>query len=286
MRAGKQSQNDKSDRRERSAAHSGNRALSVTTSTRSISTFKFVVFLVMVGLFAVSCGRRAAAPPPPPPQAAAPPPSAPAPAVTLSATPASIDQGGATTLEWSARNSNNVRIEPGIGGVPASGTRSVSPNSSVTYTATATGPGGTSTDTVRVTVNAAAPPPTAPPIPDRPAATVEELFNTTVQPIYFDYDQAELRADQVRQLQSNVRFLAQNAGLQFAVSGHADERGSQEYNIGLGDRRANAVRQYLIEQGIGQGRSNTVSFGEDRPVCTDTTEGCFQRNRRVEFVLR
>ncbi len=279
MRSGKPSETGRSDYRVGGAAQSGG-------SGRWTSPFTYVVLLVLMGMFSYSCGRAATAPPPPPPEAAAPPPPPPAPAVTLTASPASIEQGETTSLEWSARNSNTVRIEPGIGGVPASGTRSISPNSSVTYTATAMGPGGTSTDTVRVTVNAAAPPPTAPPVPDRPAPTVEELFNTTVQPIYFDYDQADLRADQVGQLQSNVRFLAQNAAVQFTVSGHADERGSQEYNIGLGDRRANAVRQYLIEQGVAQGRINTVSFGEDRPTCRDTTEGCYQRNRRVEFVLR
>jgi len=279
MRSGKPSGIGKSDFRVGGAAQSGK-------SGRCGSPATFVVLLVLVGLFSLSCGRAATAPPPPPAEEAAPPPPPPAPAVTLSAAPASIEQGETTTLEWSARNANTVRIEPGIGGVPVSGTRSISPNSSVTYTATAMGPGGTSTDTVRVTVNAAAPPPTAPPVPDRPAPTVEELFNSTVQSVYFDYDQAELRADQVGQLQSNVRFFAQNGGVQFTVSGHADDRGSQEYNIGLGDRRANAVRQYLIEQGIAQGRINTVSFGEDRPTCTDTTEDCYQRNRRAEFVLR
>jgi len=279
MRRGKPSGIGRSDFRVGGAAQSGE-------SERKSSPSTNVALLVLVCLLSFSCGRPVAAPPPPPPEAAAPPPPPPAPVVTLGASPDSIEQGEATTLEWSARNSNSVRIEPGLGGVPASGTRSVSPNSSVTYTATAMGPGGTSTDTVRVTVNAAPPPPEAPPVPDRPTPTVEELFRTTVQPIYFDYDQADIRADQVGQLQSNVRFLAQNGGVQFTVSGHADERGSQEYNIGLGDGRANAVRQYLIEQGIAQGRINTVSFGEDRPTCTDMTEGCYQRNRRVEFVLR
>ena len=278
MKPGKPSGIGRSDFRVGGAAQSGK-------SGRCGSPSKYAVLLVLVGLFSFSCGRAATAPPPPPAEEAAPPPPPPAPAVTLSAAPASIEQGESTTLEWSARNANTVRIEPGIGGVPTSGTRSISPNSSVTYTATAMGPGGTSTDTVRVTVNAA-PPPEAPPVPDAPEPTVEELFNRTVQPIYFDYDQAELRPDQVSQLQSNVRFLAQNGGVQFTASGHADDRGSQEYNIGLGDRRANAVRQYLIEQGIAQGRINTVSFGEDRPTCTDATEGCYQRNRRVEFVLR
>ena len=278
MKSGKPSEFGRSDWRVGGAAQSGMRGPGNRPSG-------WLVLLVFVGLFSFSCGRPAAAPPPPP-EEAAPPPPPPAPAVNLSASPASIEQGGSTTLEWDTNNANTVRIEPGIGEVGTSGTRSVSPDSSVTYTATATGPGGTATDTVRVTVNAAAPPPAAADVPDAPAPTVEELFNSTVQPVLFDYDQSEIRADQVGQLQANVRFLSQNAGVQFTVSGHADERGSQEYNIGLGDRRANAVRQYLIEQGVAVARINTVSFGEDRPTCTATTEGCYQQNRRADFVLR
>lgn len=243
--------------------------------------------LLLLTLVSASC-RRPAAPPPPPPPApveAAPPP-APAPAITLSASESSIEQGGTTTLTWQSRNSNAVQIEPGIGSVDTSGSRNVSPGSSVTYTATATGPGGQSTDIVRVTVRAAAPPPSDPPLPDRPEPTLEELFRTNVQPIYFDYDQSEIRADQVGRLQNNARFLESNPNVRFTISGHADERGSQEYNIGLGDSRANAVREFLVRQGIDENRVSTVSFGEERPVCSAQTEGCYQENRRAEFVTR
>jgi peptidoglycan-associated lipoprotein len=279
MKSGKPSEFGRSDFRVGGAAQGGKNA---HRGSRSI----LIALLVCVSLFSFSCRRPAAPPPPPPPEASAPPPPPPAPAITLTASPASIAQGASTTLEWTARNSNAVRIEPGIGDVPTSGTRSVSPTASVTYTATASGPGGTSTDTVRVTVNAAAPPAAAPAPLDQPELTIEELFNSSMRSIYFDYDQAEIRPDQVGPLQGNLRFLMQNQGIAFTISGHADERGSQEYNIGLGDRRANAVRQYLIDNGIGAGRINTVSFGEDRPVCTDTTEACYQRNRRAEFALR
>ena len=104
--------------------------------------------------------------------------------------------------------------------------------------------------------------------------------------IYFDYDQSDIRADQVADLQSNARFLQQNAGVQFTISGHADERGTQEYNIGLGDRRANAVRQFLEEQGVAASRINTVSFGEERPTCTESNEMCWQDNRRAGLDIR
>ena len=118
------------------------------------------------------------------------------------------------------------------------------------------------------------------------ALTIDEIFDRDVQSILFDYDQADIRASEVGKVQAAARFLQQNAGVQITVSGHADERGSQEYNIGLGDRRANAVRQALIEAGIGATRINTVSFGEERPVCNASNEGCWQQNRRGEFAMR
>ena len=280
MKSGKPSRIGTPDFLVSGAAHSGDKKHG---SRRSL-----VALLMLVSLLSFSCRRPAPPPPPPPPEteAAPPPPPPPAPAISLSANPSSIEQGESTTLEWQAQNTGSVRIDPGVGNVAASGSRSVSPNSSVTYTATATGPGGMATDTVRVTVSIPPPPPAPPPVPDAPPPTVEELFRTTVQPVLFDYDQSDIRADQVGQLQTNARFLQQNVGLQFTVGGHADERGSQEYNIGLGDRRANAVRQFLIEQGVTESRINAVSYGEERPVCTQTTEPCYQRNRRAAFVLR
>ncbi len=246
-----------------------------------------VVFLLVISLFSFSC-RRPAAPPPPPaaPVVEETPAPAPEPTISLSVRPANIERGDSATLQWEAQNAASVRIEPGVGSVATSGNRGVNPTSSVTYTATATGPGGTATDIVRVTVRAAAPPPVTPPLPVTPELTIEELFRDNIQVIYFDYDQAEIRSDQVGALQNNARFLSQNAGVQFNITGHADERGSQEYNIGLGDRRANAVQQYLVGQGISESRINTVSFGEERPVCNDTTERCYQRNRRAELVTR
>src|SRR5690606_29047166 len=93
--------------------------------------------------------------------------------------------------------------------------------------------------------------------------TVEELFRANVRTVYFDYDRSDIRADQVGTLQAAARFLQQNGGLRFTISGHADERGSQEYNLGLGDRRAASIRQFLIEQGVAADRMQTVSYGEE-----------------------
>jgi peptidoglycan-associated lipoprotein len=213
------------------------------------------------------------------------PPPAPAPTITFTASQTAITTGQSTTLEWTATNANAVSIDPGIGPVATNGTRSVSPTASVTYNATATGPGGTASAPVRITVNpvaAAAPAPA----PAAPVLTVDQLFARDMQSILFDYDRSEIRPSEVAKVQTAVGFLQANAALQITISGHADERGSQEYNIGLGDRRANAVRQALIERGIALTRINTVSFGEERPVCTVANENCWQQNRRAEFARR
>ena len=244
-----------------------------------------LVLLTALLLLGVGCKKRVAAappPPPPPPPPAAPPP--PAPTITLRAAPTTINRGQATTLTWEARNAANVRIEPGLGEVMATGNRSVNPASSVTYQATAMGPGGTATDTARITVNIpAAPPPPPPPPPRPPDVNIDELFRQNIKTIHFDYDKADIRPDQVSLLQGNATWLKDHPEVRFMIEGHCDERGSAEYNIGLGDRRANATKEFLISQGVPLNRINTVSYGEERPECRDTNEDCYSRNRRAAF---
>ena len=243
------------------------------------------LILIMLALALCSCKRKVAAIPPTPPapsQPAQPPP--PAPTIALRAQPASIERGQSTTLQWEARNAGTVRIEPGLGEVTATGNRQVSPASSVTYTATATGPGGTATDTARVTVNVPAPPRGQPAPPrNTPAPTADELFRQNVQEIYFDYDKADIRPDQTARLQSNAAWLKEHPNTRFTVEGHCDERGSEEYNLGLGDRRANSVKEFLVSQGVPESRFTTISYGEERSVCSEQTEECYQRNRRAAF---
>jgi peptidoglycan-associated lipoprotein len=107
-----------------------------------------------------------------------------------------------------------------------------------------------------------------------------------VQTIYFDYDKADIRPDQVARLQANASWLREHRGLKFTIEGNCDERGSQEYNLGLGDRRANSVKEFLIRLGVDQSTINAISYGEERPVCKELTEQCYQRNRRAEFVIQ
>jgi peptidoglycan-associated lipoprotein len=188
------------------------------------------------------------------------------------------------TLQWEARNAANVQIEPGLGQVAMTGNRAVNPTSSVTYTATATGPGGSATDTARVTVNVPpAPTPPAPPRPTPPNVRMDDLFPQNVTDVFFDYDKADIRPGEMSTLQKNAAFLRQNGNVRFTIEGHCDERGSAEYNLGLGDRRANAAKEFLVQQGIQASRINVISYGEEKPTCRDQTEQCYQMNRRAHF---
>src|SRR5262249_19108990 len=203
------------------------------------------------------------------------------PAITLGADRATMEGGGATTLTWEARNAASVTIALDLGRVPVTGNRSVTPASSVTYTATATGPGGTASDIARVTVNVPAAPPTDNP-PTRPNVTSSSLSDN-VKDVFFDYDRAEIRGDMIATLQADATWLKSNPNVRFIVEGHCDERGSEEYNLGLGDRRANAVKEFLISQGVAANRINIISYGEERPFCRDQSETCYEMNRRAHF---
>ncbi len=257
------------------------------TSTRVKKVF--LLFLILTTLLTVACHPKTPVKGPDTnslPPRTEPPPATPAPAITLTAQPSTINRGQSTTLNWEARNSATVRIEPGLGEVAATGNRSVNPASSVTYTATATGPGGTATAVARITVNTPTEPAAGnsgrPSVSTNPL-TPDEVFHQNVKDVLFDYDKAEIRSDQVATLQGNAAWLKANPNVRMIIEGHCDERGSEEYNLALGDRRANAVKEYLISQGVQSNRINTVSYGEERPVCREETDACFAMNRRAAF---
>ena len=224
-------------------------------------------------------------PPPPPPVTNTPPP--PAPTVTLRAQPATIERGSSATLQWEARNAATVTITPEVGNVNLTGSRNVSPASSVSYQATATGPGGTATDVARVTVNVPVAPPVAdePRTPARPEVSVGALFEQNLGDVFFDYDKADISPAMVSVLQKGANWLKANPNIRLIVEGHCDERGSEEYNLALGDRRANGVKEFLVTQGVAATRMSVVSYGEERPQCRDESETCFEKNRRAHFVM-
>jgi peptidoglycan-associated lipoprotein len=141
------------------------------------------------------------------------------------------------------------------------------------------------------------PPPTAKPAPPPPprALTEEELFaketldelnkRAPLGDVNFDYDAATIRDDQRPILQKNADFLRRWTSTRISVEGHADSRGTNEYNLALGQRRANAVREYLISLGVGGDRMIVVSKGEETLLCTDDSDGCHARNRRGHFIF-
>ncbi|OLB86493.1 MAG: peptidoglycan-associated lipoprotein [Acidobacteria bacterium 13_2_20CM_2_57_6] len=207
---------------------------------------------------------------------------APAPArptVTLQASPASVNKGESSTLSWNSTDATQLSIEPEVGAVTAQGTTKVTPSDSTTYTITASGPGGSASATATVAVNAPPPPPPAPAGP-----TDDELFLREVRDAYFDYDKADIRPDARTALSKTADFLKSNPKFKVTIEGHCDERGSTEYNLGLGDRRASAVKQYLVSLGVPADRLSTVSFGKEKPFCMESTEACWQQNRRGHFV--
>lgn len=102
--------------------------------------------------------------------------------------------------------------------------------------------------------------------------------------IYFGYDQSDVTPGSMDLLSDHARYLADNPNAQIRLEGHADERGSREYNIGLGESRAQAVRQVLLLRGVGSGEMNTVSYGEERPAATGSDDEAWALNRRVELV--
>ncbi|HEX7183563.1 MAG TPA: peptidoglycan-associated lipoprotein Pal [Thermoanaerobaculia bacterium] len=103
--------------------------------------------------------------------------------------------------------------------------------------------------------------------------------------VYFEYDEDSLSDETRERLARNADLLKSSAQLTVTIEGHADERGTNEYNLALGDRRANAVRDYLTSLGVDGNRLRTLSYGEERPVCTNVDESCWSQNRRAHMVI-
>jgi peptidoglycan-associated lipoprotein len=134
------------------------------------------------------------------------------------------------------------------------------------------------------------PPPPADPVPDPLAADLVEAHAYAYRAgllgdVFFDFDRAELRAEARERLSKNAEFLRQRPEFTITIEGHCDERGTSEYNLALGERRAQAARAYLMSLGISEARLRSVSYGEERPVCRDADESCWQQNRRAHFLL-
>ncbi|HUJ81130.1 MAG TPA: peptidoglycan-associated lipoprotein Pal [Candidatus Acidoferrales bacterium] len=241
----------------------------------SLRQVAMVFCLAGLALLVGGCKKQVGAAPP----AAAPAPAPAQPTVTINASTTSINPGEAVTLTWSSTDATDLNLAPGVGRVAPSGTTTVTPAGSTTYQITANGPGGSATASVRVTVAAAAAeaPPAAQP-------GMDELFRQNVQDAYYDFNKSDLRADARSALTRTAEFLRSYPQIKVSIEGHCDERGSTEYNLGLGERRAQAARDFLIQLGIPTDRMTTVSYGKEQPFCSEHTETCWQQNRRAHFV--
>ncbi|MGA2435904.1 MAG: OmpA family protein [Bryobacteraceae bacterium] len=243
----------------------------------------FVLVALALALFAAGCKKKVPAPPPPPPPPVATPTPAPKPAVQLSVEPSAIERGQSAMLSWKVSDATDISIAPGIGAVDARGSRSVSPADTTTYTLTAKGPGGEEAATATLTVTL----PPAPVATPTPMPSLSELLAAEVQDAYFDYDKENVRTDASAALTKDAAALKQifielpNATV--VVEGHCDERGSAEYNLGLGDRRATSAKEFLVSLGVPADKLKTISYGKERPQCTEAAEDCWQKNRRAHF---
>jgi peptidoglycan-associated lipoprotein len=242
----------------------------VNNSKRNRIVVLGVLFLLLV---ASGCKKKEPAPPPPPPPKA--------PTATLSANPTSIQAGQSATLTWSTENATDVAMDGNK--VDPSGSQTVSPTQTTTYHLTAKGPGGTQEATAQVSV-APKPTPTPTPAPTPPPITDEQLFAQMVKDIYFDYDKADLRSDAQAALAQAAQIIKQK-GWKVQIEGNCDERGSTEYNLALGERRADAAKQALIQGGVSADSLKTISYGKEKPVCSESNEDCWQKNRHDHFVL-
>ncbi len=244
----------------------------MTINTITITRCATLIFALGAVMFLGACHKKVAPPPPPPP------PAPNAPTASLSANPNTLNPGQSTTLTWQTTNATDVSID-GIGPVDTSGSRQVTPAESTTYRLMAKGPGGTQDATARVTVNAAPAPPQ-----ETSNATEEELFAQNVKDVYFDYDKYDIRLADQGVIQGDARFLQQHPNIRITVEGHCDERGSTEYNLALGANRADAVKNALIQAGVAGDRIKTISYGKEKPFCSESNESCWQQNRRGHFV--
>ena len=249
----------------------------------------------LLAFFATGCAKKtvASTPTAPPPMRNDPPKQAMAPEKPVigrfSAEPSTVVKGSPATLRWSISGASDISIDQGIGSVQDSGTRQVFPSADTTYTLIARGVGGTSSSTVTVRVTEPEARPTVTPTVTPSRVTPTEFLSQNVQDAFFDYDSFTVRDDARGVLNTDAsalkRFFGNDsyAGTNIVIEGHCDERGSDAYNVALGDKRAQSAFEFLKGLGVTESRLKTVSYGKERPQCADGTEDCWQKNRRVHF---
>lgn len=119
---------------------------------------------------------------------------------------------------------------------------------------------------------------------DGPSGSAGGGEATSLQDVFFDFDQWVIRPESRKLLESDAQWLAANPKAKIQIEGHADERGTEEYNLALGERRAKSVMNFLVNLGVSPSRLSSISYGEEKPFCNDPSEDCYAKNRRAHFV--
>lgn len=235
----------------------------------ALAVAALAAFLITTG-----CHHKEAAAPEPP---APPTETAPAPTATITATPDTIQPGQSAVLNWTTTDATDVSID-GIGAVPTSGTKNVTPNATTTYHLVARGDGGSTDATATVTVNTATANNTS-------GELTAAEFEQNVKPIFFDYDSYSIRPDAQQTISQDAAFLQAHPNAKILIAGYCDDRGSAEYNLALGQNRANSAKSALTQAGVDASRIRTISYGKEKQFCTQENEACWQQNRRAMFTL-
>lgn len=250
--------------------------------------FVLSTLAVVIPFLSGACGKKSPTMAPPPssvrPGNDAPenlPPAA-QPTISISANPSSVQRTMQTTLSWDSKDAASVVIDQGVGNVSLSGSIVVTPLESTTYTAIAKGAGGEARSSARVTV-------IRPDVTKTDVLTPQQELQRIidqggVRPVFFAYDKYDLTEESKEILRENAKVFRSHSEYRVVIEGHCDERGSEEYNLALGDRRAQAAYDYLVLLGVDPRKMSTISFGEERPFDTGTTEAAYARNRRAQFV--
>ncbi len=208
------------------------------------------------------------------------------PTVEIRAEPSTLRSGESLTLSWSSTDAERLIIDNGVGTVPASGSLKITPAQSTTYTATASNRLGTATASTRVTVTEGERVAPVTP-PSEEILNVEDLIRRgLIKDVFFDYDEYDLKPEAQETLRQDAEYLRRFPQVSFILEGHCDERGTAEYNLALGDRRAQSAKNYLVSLGISASRLETISYGEERPFATGHDEASWAQNRRAHFTLR
>jgi peptidoglycan-associated lipoprotein len=236
----------------------------------------FVPIVLLAALTAVAgCKKKQ---PIPPAQEAPPPAAMPAPTAQLTATPTVISAGDQVQLTWRTTDATSVSLDGA--NVPTTGVKTVTPTATTTYRLEAHGDGGSADASATVTVN----PPPAIVVPSN-TMTAEQEFAANVQDIFYDYDTDAIRADAQATLSKDASYLVSHADVKVVIGGYCDERGSDEYNLALGQRRADSAKNALVTAGVAATRIRVISYGKEKPFCTESNEACWQQNRRAGFSM-